>query len=71
MFFFIYISFKGSQSLSNMRSKITAMSYLHSSVFDTAVQVSLVIFLHKKQSFGSFTKIFEEVGFIAVSMTLL
>jgi hypothetical protein len=35
--FSIDIPFKGSQSLSNMRSKVTAVSYLLSGVNDTAV----------------------------------
>jgi hypothetical protein len=35
--FLIDIPFKGSQSLLNMRSKVTAVSYLHSGVIDTAV----------------------------------
>jgi hypothetical protein len=37
--FSIDISFKGSQSHSNMRSKVTAVSYLHRGVIDTAVQI--------------------------------
>jgi hypothetical protein len=35
--FLIDIPFKGSQSHSNMRSKVTAVSYLHSGVNSTAV----------------------------------
>jgi hypothetical protein len=40
--FSIDIPFKGSQSLSNKRSKVTAVSYLQSSVIDTTVQVTAV-----------------------------
>jgi hypothetical protein len=40
--FSIDIPFKGSQSLSNMRYKVTAVSYLHSGVIDTAVHVKAV-----------------------------
>jgi hypothetical protein len=36
------IPFKGSQSHSNMRSKVTALSNLHSGVNDTAVHVTAV-----------------------------
>jgi hypothetical protein len=35
--------FKGSQSLSNMRPKVTAWSYLHSGVLGTTVQVTAVL----------------------------
>jgi hypothetical protein len=35
--FWIDIPFKDSQSLSNMKSKVTAVSYLHSGVIDTRV----------------------------------
>jgi hypothetical protein len=38
--FSIDIPFKGSHSHSNMRSKVTAVSYLHSGVNDTAVHVN-------------------------------
>jgi hypothetical protein len=40
--FDIDIIFKGSQSLSNMRFKVTAVSYLHSGVIDTAEHVTAV-----------------------------
>jgi hypothetical protein len=40
--FSIDIPFKGSQSHSNMRSKVTAVSYLHSGVIETAVHVTAV-----------------------------
>jgi hypothetical protein len=36
--FSIDIPFKGNQSLSNARSKVTAVSYFHSGVTDTAVR---------------------------------
>jgi hypothetical protein len=35
--FSIDIPFKGNQSLANRTSKVTAVSYLHSGVIDTAV----------------------------------
>jgi hypothetical protein len=38
--FLIDILFKGSQSLAKMTSKVTAESYLHSEVNDSAVQVT-------------------------------
>jgi hypothetical protein len=41
MFFSIDISFKGSQSLAKMMSKVTAVSYLHSGVNDSAVHVTV------------------------------
>jgi hypothetical protein len=40
--FSIDISFKGRQSLSNMRSKDTVVSYLHSGVIDTVLTGSVV-----------------------------
>jgi hypothetical protein len=42
MFFFIDIPFQGSQSLWNMRSKVKAVSYLHSGVIDATVHVTAV-----------------------------
>jgi hypothetical protein len=41
--YFLWIfSLKSSQSLLNMRSKVTAASYFHSGVIDTAVHVTAV-----------------------------
>jgi hypothetical protein len=40
--FSIDIPFKGSQSLAKMMSKVTAVSYLHSGVTDSAVHVTVV-----------------------------
>jgi hypothetical protein len=40
--FSIDIPFKGSQSLAKMMSKVTAVSYLHSGVNDSAVHVKHV-----------------------------
>jgi hypothetical protein len=42
--FSLDIPFKGSQSHSNTRSKVTAVSYLHKGVIDTAVQPTLSIY---------------------------
>jgi hypothetical protein len=41
--FSIDIPFKGSQSLSNMRNKVTAVSYFHSDVMDADVNVTAVL----------------------------
>jgi hypothetical protein len=38
--FSIDIPFKGSQTRSNMRSKVTAVLYLHSGVIDTVMHVT-------------------------------
>jgi hypothetical protein len=40
--FLIDIPFKGSQILATMMSKVTAVSYLHSGVNDSAVHVTAV-----------------------------
>jgi hypothetical protein len=74
--FSIYIPFKGSQSLSYMRSEATAVSYLHSGVIDTAVHITAVsmipqcrvqpsqISIKKKTMFELFAKIFEKEGWL-------
>jgi hypothetical protein len=41
-FAYVYIPFKGSQSLANMMSKVTAVLYLHSCVNDSAVHITAV-----------------------------
>jgi hypothetical protein len=59
--FSIDIPFKGSQSLSNIRSKVTAVSYLHSGVNDTAVPCAAESDFHKKkQRVELFAKIFKK-----------
>jgi hypothetical protein len=80
--FLIDIPFKGSQSLSNMRSKVTAVSYLHSGVIDTAVPwTAKSDFLIKKISVSNYSRKYSKkvgctavdsaVHVTAVSMTLL
>jgi hypothetical protein len=71
--FSIDIPFKGSQSHSNLRSKVTAVSYLHSGVNDSAVPCAAKSdFLIKKQCVELFAKIFEKkVDCTVVSMTPL
>jgi hypothetical protein len=68
--FSIDIPFKRGQSHSNMRSKVTAVSYLHSGVNDSTVHVtavsmtplcSQVNFPYKKQCVELFAKIFEKI----------
>jgi hypothetical protein len=47
MLFFdtVDIPFKGSQSLSNIRSKVTTVSYLHRGVIHTTVHVTAVLLI--------------------------